>query len=123
MKAGTNGKKRVLVVDDDPRIVRFIHANLSARGFDVQTAASGEAALEKIRAQAPDIMLLDALMPARDGLSVLKELRAYSNLPVIVLSANSAIAAPALQLGANEFIKKPFNPDELVSRIKPLLSG
>jgi len=122
--AGKNGKrKRVLVVDDDPRIVRFVYAYLAAKGFEVQTAASGEAALEKIRDQAPDIILLDMLMPARDGLSVLEELRVFSVVPVIALSANSSVAASALKLGANDFMKKPFNPDELAGRITSLLAA
>jgi two-component system KDP operon response regulator KdpE len=121
MTEKTNGKKRILVVDDDPRILKFIHINLTAKGYDVQTAVSGEAALEKLKVQEPDLVVLDMLMPAKDGLSVLKELRTQSNVPVIMQSANSSVGIAALKSGADVFLKKPFNPEELTRHISYLL--
>ncbi len=108
-------------MDDDPRILMFIHISLTARGYDVQTAVSGEAALEKMKTQRPDIVVLDMLMPALDGLSVLKELRAQTDVPVIMQSAISSISAAALKAGADVFLKKPFNPKELTRHIRDLL--
>ena len=116
-------KNCVLVVDDDPRIVRFIRVGLIAHGYDVLTAADGAEALELVRAKQPDIILLDIIMPVKDGFEVLQELRTFSSVPVIAFSAQSSASSRALSLGANDFVSKPFRPDELVQRIKLLLNG
>jgi two-component system KDP operon response regulator KdpE len=112
---------RVLVVDDDVKILRFTSASLRLVGYDVITVAGGEEALKLAESEKPDIMLLDILMPVMDGFEVLRRLRAVSKLPVIAISAHSSAAEKALNLGANGFLAKPFRPDELVKRIDSLL--
>jgi two-component system KDP operon response regulator KdpE len=116
------GKKRcVLVVDDHPRVLRFIEIDLKLRGFDVITTTSGEEALRLVKSRKPDIMLLDIIMPEIDGFDVLKRLRAFSQLPVIAFSASHGSQDDAISRGANDFITKPFHPDEMVRRIDVLL--
>jgi two-component system KDP operon response regulator KdpE len=114
-------KPCVLVVDDHPKVLRFIEIDLTLRGFDVITTVSGEEALELIKTAGPDIMLLDIIMPGIDGFEVLRKLRSFTQLPVIAFSASSANYDDAIRLGANDFIAKPFEPDEMVSRIEALL--
>ncbi|MBI2860335.1 MAG: response regulator [Chloroflexi bacterium] len=117
-----NAKRHVLVVDDEPAVLRFIKAGLTLAGYDVTTTASGEEALELVRSRKPDIMLLDILMVPLDGLQVLDRLRAFSKVPVIVFTARSNIAEESLKLGANGFIAKPFRPDELLKKIEDVLA-
>jgi two-component system KDP operon response regulator KdpE len=116
------GKQRVLVVDDDPRIIRFIRASLMAHGYDVLTATNGEEALEVVKMNTPDIMLLDIRLPVKDGFEVLQELRTFSSMPVIAFSANSSVSKQALSLGANDFVSKPFTPDEMIERTRSILN-
>jgi two-component system KDP operon response regulator KdpE len=115
-------KQRVLVVDDDPRIIRFIRASLMAHGYDVLTAINGEEALEVVKMNTPDIMLLDIRLPVKDGFEVLQELRTFSSMPVIAFSANSSVSKQARSLGANDFISKPFTPDEMITRTRSILN-
>jgi DNA-binding response OmpR family regulator len=110
-------KKRVLLVDDERAILKVLSVRLKISGYDVITALSGEEAIELIASAKPDIMLLDVIMPGVDGFEVLKKLRPSSQLPVIVLSARPENAAKALSLGADDFIAKPFDVDDLVTRI------
>ena len=112
----------VIVVDDDVMILRFISSSLRLAGYNVLTTTSGEEALKLAESEKPDIMLLDIMMPVMDGFEVLRRLRAVSDLPVIAVSAHASAAEQALSLGANDFLSKPFRPDELVSRIKALLN-
>lgn len=114
-------KARVLIVDDDIRILRFIGANLKLNGYDAITATCGEEALKLAGLEKPNIMLLDILMPIMDGFEVLRRLRTVSELPVIALSAHGSAAQKALSLGANDFLAKPFMPDELIKRIEAIL--
>ena len=111
---------RILLVDDEERILNFLRAKLKASGYDVLTAQDGIEALEQIQGQEPDMVVLDLLMPRMDGFQALKELRCFSSIPVIVLSArrtdNDKIKG--LSLGADDYLAKPFNPDELVARIE-----
>jgi DNA-binding response OmpR family regulator len=116
-------KKQILIVDDEPGIVKFLKLKLEIAGFDVVTSNSGQEALKIIENKKPDIMLLDIFMPGMDGFEVLGELRKTSNLPVIVLSARSSIAEQAMGLGANDFIAKPFNPEDVIKRVKNALNG
>jgi DNA-binding response OmpR family regulator len=116
------GKQLVLVVDDHPKVLRFIEIDLKLRGFDVMTTTSGEEALELVKSKKPAIMLLDIIMPETDGLEVLKQLRAFSQLPVIAFSANLGERDNALRTGANDFMTKPFHPDDMVRRIQAVLS-
>jgi DNA-binding response OmpR family regulator len=115
-------KRCVLVVDDHPRVLRFMEIDLKLRGFKVITTTSGEEALELIKSAKPDIMLLDIIMPGMDGFEVLRQLRAFSPLPVIAFSASIANYDEAMRLGANAFIPKPFKANDMVSRINTLLS-
>jgi DNA-binding response OmpR family regulator len=114
-------KQLILVVDDHPKLLRFVEIDLKLRGFDVITTTSGEEALELVRSAEPDIMLLDVIMPEMNGLEVLKKLRCFTLLPVIAFSASPGNKEPALEMGANDFVDKPFQPDEMANRIQSLL--
>ncbi len=111
---------RVLVADDEDRIVNFLRAKLKASGYDVLTASNGVQALEQVQAQEPDLLVLDLVMPKKDGFQTLKELRTFSSMPVVILSARGADEEKirGLGLGADDYLPKPFNPDELVARIE-----
>lgn len=111
---------RVLVVDDEERILNFLRSKLRASGYEVLTASNGIEALEQAQAQEPDLIVLDVLMPRMNGLEALKELRTFSSVPVIILSAKGADAdrIKGLSTGADDYLPKPFNPDELVARIE-----
>ena len=113
---------RILVVDDDERIVNFLRSKLKATGYKVFTAGNGIEGLEQTQAQEPDLIVLDLLMPKMDGLDMLKVLRSFSSVPVIMLTAKGADAdrIKGLQLGADDYLPKPFNPDELVARIEAI---
>jgi len=114
-------KPRVLVVDDEPKVLRFIEIDLRIRGFEVITVKSGQEALDLVKSGKSDIMLLDVIMPGINGFQVLKELRNFTDLPVIVFSASPGNHEKALQLGANDFMPKPFDSDEMVKRIRRLV--
>jgi DNA-binding response OmpR family regulator len=111
---------RVLVVDDEPGILKFLELKLKASGYGVLIANSGAEALEQVQAQEPDLVVLDVLMPKKDGFQTLKEVRAFSSVPVIILSAREADTdkVKGLELGADDYLAKPFSPDELVARIE-----
>jgi DNA-binding response OmpR family regulator len=111
---------RVLIVDDEERILNFLRPKLKVAGYDVLTAQNGAEALEYVRLQQLDLVVLDLVMPQMDGLETLKRLRSFSALPVIVLSARDSDIdkIKGLQLGADDYLAKPFNPDELVARIE-----
>jgi two-component system, OmpR family, KDP operon response regulator KdpE len=110
----------VLAVDDDPAILRTLRINMQARGYQVVIAADGRTALHALRDDAPDVVLLDLGLPDIDGLTVLRTLRGYSQLPVIVISARaeSDDKVEALDLGANDYVTKPFDLDELFARLR-----
>jgi two-component system KDP operon response regulator KdpE len=114
-------KKQVLVVDDEERILHFVRVNLSLAGYDVTTTTSGEEALKLLESKKPDIMLLDILMSPMSGFDVLSQLRTFSQLPVIVFTGRHDIYSKALLEGANDYIAKPFKPEELTKKIKNLL--
>jgi two-component system KDP operon response regulator KdpE len=111
---------RILVVDDEKRILNFLRTKLKASGYEVLTASNGFEALEQAQAQEPDMILLDILMPQMDGFETLKELRSFSGVPVIILSAKGTDIdkIKGLGLGADDYLPKPFNPDELIARIE-----
>ena len=111
----------ILVVDDHPKVLRFIEIDLKLHCFDVITTTSGEEALKIVKSAKPNIMLLDIIMPGMDGFEVLRQLRAFSQLPVIAFSASSGNREDALRLGADDFMTKPFHPDDMVRRIEALL--
>jgi len=113
---------RILVVDDEERILNFLSTKLKASGYEVLTAPDGVMGLEQVQAQEPDLVVLDLLMPKMGGLDMLKQLRTFSPVPVIILTAKGADTdrIKGLQLGADDYLPKPFNPDELVARIEAI---
>jgi two-component system KDP operon response regulator KdpE len=119
-KVDTMKQFRVLVVDDEERILNFLRSKLKLSGYEVLTATSGPEALEQVHAQEPDMVVLDIMMPKMDGFETLKEIRAFSAVPVIILSAKGANTekVKGLKLGADDYMAKPFSPDELVARIE-----
>jgi len=119
----TTTKYKILVVDDEKRMVRFIQLNLEQDGFQVVTAYNGEEALDQVRTQLPDLVLLDIMMPDINGFQVLEKIREVSTVPVIMLTAKGEEddRVRGLELGADDYITKPFSPRELVSRIKAVL--
>lgn len=117
----TTAKKVILIVDDQPRMLRFMEIELKLSGFDVITTTSGYEALDIARAGKPDLMILDILMPEIDGYEVLRELRGFSELPVIAVSASISNSSQALELGANHFFSKPFRAHEIVPKINELV--
>ena len=119
----TQKRPLVLVVDDHRQVLRFVEINLKLHGFGVITTTSGEEALAIIRAEEPDIMLLDIVMPIIDGFEVLRQLRIFNQLPVIAFSASIANCAEAIKLGANAFVSKPFNINDLEGKIGAFLAG
>lgn len=116
-------KRHILVVDDESRIVRFVRMNLELEGFRVSEANAGREAIEKVRDDLPDLVLLDVMLPDMDGFEVLKEIRSFSTVPVIMLTVKGEEEdrVRGLDLGADDYITKPFSPRELVSRIKAVL--
>lgn len=119
----TGKRPLVLVVDDHRQVLRFIEINLKLHGFAVITTTSGEEALAIIRAEKPDILLLDIVMPIIDGFEVLRQLRIFNQLPVIAISASIGNCDMAMELGANAFVSKPFNINDLASKIGAFLGG
>jgi two-component system, OmpR family, KDP operon response regulator KdpE len=116
-------KPIVLVVDDEPQILRVIRASLPLRGYEVITASSGEEALDEIGKQVPDLIILDLVMPEMSGLDVCRRVREFSTVPIIVLSAKGAESdkVAALDLGADDYVTKPFGMDELLARVRAVL--
>ncbi len=118
-----SSKYKILVVDDEKRMVRFIQLNLEQDGFQVLTAYNGAEALEQVRTQLPDLILLDIMMPDISGFEVLKRIREVNSVPVIMLTAKGEEddRIQGLELGADDYITKPFSPREMVSRIRAVL--
>jgi len=116
-------KPTVLVVDDEPRIVRFVRAELESAGFRVLAALNGIAAMETVSSEMPDLVVLDVIMPGLDGFDVLRRIRANSSVPVILLTARGSDAdkVRGLDLGADDYLTKPFSPDELSARVRAVL--
>jgi DNA-binding response OmpR family regulator len=116
-------RRRILVVDDEERMVRFIRMNLEHDGFHVNEAFNGKQAIQKMRDFTPDIILLDVMMPDLDGFEVLETIREFSNVPIIMITAKGEEddRVRGLENGADDYITKPFSPRELVSRIKAVL--
>jgi DNA-binding response OmpR family regulator len=116
-------RRRILVVDDEERMVRFIRLNLEHDGFQVSEAFNGKEAIQKIRDVTPDLILLDVMMPDLDGFEVLETVREVSQVPVIMLTAKGEEddRVRGLELGADDYVTKPFSPRELVGRVKAVL--
>jgi len=114
---------KILVVDDEHMVTEVLERYLRREGFDVATAGDGEAALRLAREWAPDLVVLDLMLPQRDGLDVCRTLRGESRLPIIILTAKGEETdrIVGLELGADDYVVKPFSPRELVARIKAVL--
>ena len=110
----------ILVVDDDEQILDFLRPKLKGSGYHVLTAGNGIEVLEMTKTHKPDLLVLDLMMPGKTGLEILEEIRDFSAVPVIFLSARGTDAdkIKGLELGADDYLSKPFNPDELVARIE-----
>jgi two-component system KDP operon response regulator KdpE len=110
-------------VDDEPQILRALRAGLRGHGYDVQTAIDGEDALDQIALHPPDIVILDLVMPGKSGFDVVQEMRTWSTVPIIVLSARGEERdkVTALDLGADDYLTKPFGMNELLARIRVAL--
>ena len=120
-------KPQILVVDDEPEAVELVEFNLKQAGYAVITAADGAEALKKARAQPPDLIVLDVMLPEMDGFEICKTLRldpATARVPIIMLTAKAAEIdrVLGLELGADDYLTKPFSPRELLLRIKKILS-
>jgi two-component system KDP operon response regulator KdpE len=111
---------RVLVVDDDPSLLRALTVSLGARGYDIAAARSGEEGLDKAAHWHPDVVLLDLGLPGIDGVEVIRGVRGWSKVPIIVLSARhqSMSKVEALDMGADDYVTKPFGMDELLARLR-----
>lgn len=116
-------KTKVLVVDDEATIRRILETRLKLSGYEVDTAIDGEEAIEKFNTYHPDVVILDIMLPKVDGFVVCKEIRSYSEVPVIILSAVADVQdrIKGLELGADDYITKPFSPNELEARIRAVL--
>ncbi|RHW34840.1 DNA-binding response regulator [Neobacillus notoginsengisoli] len=114
---------KVAIVDDEPKIVRFIKANLLYRGYKVETFSDGKQFLDHFDLHKLDLVLLDVMMPNMDGFTVLNRLRKFSNVPVIILTARSDSndLVEGFELGADDYLTKPFSLDELFARVKAVL--
>jgi len=116
-------KPVVLVVDDEPQILRVMRASLPIRGYEVLTASTAEEALNQLSKQVPDLVILDLAMPEMSGLEVCRRVREFSSVPIIVLSAKGSESdkVAALDLGADDYVTKPFGMDELLARVRAVL--
>lgn len=115
-------KKRVLVIDDERPIVRFVTVNLSVAGYETRTASSGEEALRLARTRQPDIIFLDIFIPRVSGFDGLKGLGTFTYVPILVFSSSPTACEKALECGADDFICKPFKPEQLEQKIQTLFT-
>jgi DNA-binding response OmpR family regulator len=115
--------KRILIVDDEPRYLRLLEANLRTEGYEVATAQDGVQALDVFSSQPIDLMLLDIMMPRMDGFSVCQRIREYSDVPIIILTAKGEEQdrVRGLDLGADDYLVKPFSATELLARVRAVL--
>jgi DNA-binding response OmpR family regulator len=118
-----NGSTRVLVVEDDATVSEVVTRYLEREGFEVETTADGQDALERASARPPDLVVLDIMLPGIDGLEVCRRLRARAPVPVIMLTArgDEEDRVVGLELGADDYVSKPFSPRELTARVKAVL--
>ncbi len=116
-------KTRILVVDDELSIIKFLRANLEAKGYEVLAAVDGVEALQTIEMELPDLVILDIMMPKMDGFEVCRRLREWSQTPIIMLSArgDESDKVKCLDLGADDYITKPFGASELIARVRAVM--
>lgn len=117
------GKRNILVVDDEPQITRVLKTSLSAQGYGIRTAADGMQALLEMKSWLPDLIITDLRMPTMDGLELCRQVRIQSRVPIIVLSVKGeeTIKVEALDAGADDYITKPFSVNELLARVRATL--
>ncbi len=115
--------KRVLIVDDEPRYLRLLDANLRTEGYEVVTASDGQQALDVFSAQPVDLILLDIMMPRMDGFATCQRIREFSSVPIIILTAKGEEQdrVRGLDLGADDYLVKPFSATELLARVRAVL--
>jgi len=120
---GMQPKTNILIVDDDPRLLRLVRVNLERVGFQVASATSGLAALDQLALEPPDAVVLDVTMPGMDGFTLTQRIREVSDVPIIFLTAmgEQAQKVRGLEIGGDDYLTKPFDPDELVARLRALL--
>jgi DNA-binding response OmpR family regulator len=121
MTPDSKSKRLVLVVDDHPSILRFVQIGLEMQDIEVITATSAKKALEMAGSAKPDAVILDILMPDIDGFALIRRLRETSRVPIVAMSADRQVRGKALELGANAFVAKPFNTDDLLKTIRAVL--
>jgi len=119
--------KKILVVDDEPHVVRTLTFVLKKEGYDVSSAGNGEEALNLVHEHKPDLIFLDVMMPKKNGYEVCEEIKndsAYSDIHIIMLSAKGQDAdrEKAIKIGANEFITKPFSPSGIIGKVREILN-
>ena len=116
-------KPRILVVDDEPTIRKFVRANLEARDYEILLASDGSEAISEIEKEMPDLIILDLVMPKMDGFEVCRQVREWSQIPIIILSARDGEMdkVKCLEMGADDYITKPFGVDELMARVKAVI--
>ncbi|MDO8717188.1 MAG: response regulator transcription factor [Dehalococcoidales bacterium] len=116
-------KKRILVVDDELNIIKFLRSNLEAGGFEVMAATDGAQAISTFEKESPDLVILDIMMPKVDGFEVCRRLREWTHTPIIMLSARAdeGDKVKCLDLGADDYITKPFGAGELIARVNAVL--
>jgi two-component system response regulator MprA len=116
-------RERILIIEDEERILQFLHRGLTYEGYRVDVAPDGTAGLALARESPPDLVILDWMLPGLDGLEVCRRLRAAGNLPILMLTAKDAVAdrVEGLDAGADDYLVKPFEFDELLARIRALL--
>ena len=115
--------KRILIVDDEPRYLRLLEANLRTEGYEVATAQDGVQAIEVFSSQPIDLILLDIMMPRLDGFGACQRIREFSNVPIIILTAKGEEQdrVRGLDLGADDYLVKPFSATELLARVRAVL--
>ena len=116
---------KLLVVDDDPRLLELLAEYLGGRGFEVVTAPDGEKGLDLVRLGGVDLVVLDVMMPGKDGFEVCREIRKTSQVPVVMLTArgDDTDRIVGLEIGADDYLAKPFNMDQLAARLGPWLKS
>jgi two-component system KDP operon response regulator KdpE len=117
------GKGNILVVDDEPQITRVLKTTLSSHGYGIRTAADGDEALQMMKEWSPDLLITDLRMPSMDGLELCRQVRATSQIPIIVLSVRGEerTKVEALDAGADDYVTKPFSTNELLARVRAAL--
>src|SRR5918995_342840 len=123
MQPRSSKKHVVLIVDDEPRILDSVRMNLELESYQVFEATNGQEALDEVRKRLPDLVVMDVMMPEMDGFEALRELRKFSQVPVVLLTvkADERDVMHGLDLGADDYVAKPFSPGVLISRINAVL--